>query len=124
MVNIAAFTRAGLDHVLFPRGKHRPDAFHTGELTVSPATIDLCGILVAPFARDFERLSGDDVAAVYREVTLPEGQFRDVARLETTVERRRRPDGRSPRSRSSCRARSPTPRAGRTPPGATVSLTQ
>ena len=83
--NVAAFheTEAGYSLVVFPRSKHRPDAFHAGELTVSPAAIDLCGILVTPFARDFERLSGDDVAAVFREVTLPEEPFREVvARLE------------------------------------------
>ena len=83
--NVAAFhdEDAGFTVVLFPRSKHRPDAFHTGELAVSPATIDMSGILVAPFARDFERLSGEDVAAVYREVTIPEDQFRDVlSRLE------------------------------------------
>jgi hypothetical protein len=83
--NVAAFYErdAGFTVVLFPRSKHRPDAFHTGDLVVSPATIDLSGILVAPFLKDFERLSGEDVAAVYGEVTIPEDQFRDVlSRLE------------------------------------------
>lgn len=84
--NVAAWTEpaSGFSLVLFPRGKHRPDAFLTGELAVSPASIDMSGILVAPFARDFERLSGEDIAAVYREVTIPRDQFRDVlARLES-----------------------------------------
>jgi hypothetical protein len=83
--NVAAWTEpaSGFSLVLFPRSKHRPDAFHSGDLAVSPATIDMSGILVAPFARDFERLTGEDVAAVYREVTIPQGQFRDVlSRLE------------------------------------------
>ena len=83
--NVAVFhvPDTGFVIVLFPRSKHRPDAFRTGELTVSPATIEMSGILVTPFVRDFERLSGLDVAAVYREVTIPEDQFRDVvARLE------------------------------------------
>ncbi|MFN7989662.1 MAG: DUF4922 domain-containing protein [Thermoanaerobaculia bacterium] len=64
--------------VLYPRSKHRPNAFHTGELTVSPATLDMSGLLVVPFPRDFERLTGDDVAAVYREVTLGAREFREV----------------------------------------------
>ncbi len=68
---------------LFPRGKHRPEVFHTGELTVSPATIDLCGILVVPMRRDFEKISGDQVAAIFDEVSLPIDQFEEVAkRLE------------------------------------------
>ncbi len=84
--NVAAWAEpeSGFSLVLYPRSRHRPDAFHTGELAVSPATIDMSGILVAPFARDFECLSGDDAAAVYREVTIPQDQFRDVlARLES-----------------------------------------
>jgi hypothetical protein len=64
---------------LFPRAKHRPAAFHTGALTVSPASIDLCGIFVVPLARDFEQITGDMIAAIFREVTLPDDQFREVA---------------------------------------------
>jgi hypothetical protein len=64
---------------LFPRAKHRPQVFYTGELTVSPASIDLCGIFVVPRARDFERITGDAIEAIFREVILPDGQFREVA---------------------------------------------
>jgi hypothetical protein len=78
--NVAAWAdpASGFSLVLFPRSKHRPDAFHTGELAVSPASIDMSGVLVAPFRKDFERLFGEDVAAVYREVTISQNQFRDV----------------------------------------------
>ncbi len=80
MINIAAFhDKDEWVTYLFPRGKHRPNVFHTGELTVSPAAIDLCGIFVVPLARDFERINGADIAAIFREVTLPEDQFREVA---------------------------------------------
>ena len=64
---------------LFPRGKHRPSVFYTGELTVSPASIDLCGIFVVPLAHDFAKITGGDIAAIFREVTLPDDQFREVA---------------------------------------------
>jgi hypothetical protein len=80
MINIAVFREKEEWHTyLFPRGKHRPQVFHTGELTVSPASIDLCGILVVPLARDFERISGDAIFAVFREVTLPDHQFQEIA---------------------------------------------
>jgi hypothetical protein len=80
MVNIAVFHEAGeWVAYLFPRIKHRPDVFYTGELTVSPASIDLCGIFVVPLAQDFERITGDAIAAIFREVTLPDGQFQEVA---------------------------------------------
>jgi hypothetical protein len=80
LVNIAVFhEKAQWVTYLFPRGKHRPEVFHTGELTVSPASIDLCGIFVVPLVHDFEKITGDAIAAIFREVTLPDDQFRDVA---------------------------------------------
>ena len=81
MVNIAVFHNRGeWVTYLFPRGKHRPEVFHTGALTVSPASIDLCGIFVVPRAQDFEKITGDIVAAIFREVTLPDDQFLELAR--------------------------------------------
>jgi len=80
MVNIAVFYEGGAwVAYLFPRKKHRPEVFYTGELTVSPASIDLCGIFVVPLAQDFERITGDAIAAIFREITLPDGQFQEVA---------------------------------------------
>jgi ATP adenylyltransferase/5',5'''-P-1,P-4-tetraphosphate phosphorylase II len=80
MVNIAVFHARGEWTIhLFPRGKHRPQVFHTGELTVSPASIDLCGIFVVPKAEHFEKITGDAIAAIFREVTLPDDQFKEVA---------------------------------------------
>ncbi|HVB81941.1 MAG TPA: DUF4922 domain-containing protein [Candidatus Binataceae bacterium] len=80
LVNIAVFHENGeWVTYLFPRGKHRPKVFYTGELTVSPASIDLCGIFVVPLAQDFETITGSAIAAIFREVTLPDDQFRQVA---------------------------------------------
>jgi hypothetical protein len=80
LVNIAVFHERGeWVAYLFPRGKHRPEVFYTGELTVSPASIDLCGIFVVPLAQHFEAITGDAIAAIFREVTLPDDQFQEVA---------------------------------------------
>jgi len=73
MINLAAFCEGGTwTAYLFPRGKHRPDVFHTGELTVSPASIDLCGIFVVPLVRDFEKITGAAIDSIFREITLPD----------------------------------------------------
>ena len=84
LINIAIFhDRGAWTAFIFPRGKHRPEIFHTGQLMVSPAAIDLCGVLVVPRAKDFETITGDAIASVFREVTLPDDQLREVvARLE------------------------------------------
>jgi hypothetical protein len=39
----------------------------------------LCGIFVVPLAQHFERITGDAIAAIFREVTLPDDQFQEVA---------------------------------------------
>lgn len=71
-VNLVAWRApdGGLVLLLYPRAKHRPDAYHRGELTVSPAAIDLSGLVVAPVERDFERLTAAAVGAVFDEVTV------------------------------------------------------
>jgi len=79
LVNLAVFhERDQWITYLFPRGKHRPGVFYSGELTVSPASIDLCGIFVVPIAHDFEKITGDAIAAIFREVTLPDDRFQEV----------------------------------------------
>ncbi len=79
MVNIAVFReQQAWTACLFPRGKHRPAAYYSGELTVSPASIDLCGVVTVPVLRDYQKITGQDVCAIFREVTLPDDLFRRV----------------------------------------------
>ncbi len=74
LVNLAALHSAGCFTVfVFVRRKHRPAAFERGELLLSPAAIDLSGVLVAPREADYQRLDGATVAAVFDEVML--GRF-------------------------------------------------
>jgi len=59
--------------VIFPRRKHRPDAFFregNDRVVVSPGVIDMGGILVTPVERDFERLDAAAVEGIYKEVSL------------------------------------------------------
>ena len=71
LLNLAMFHDGGRwKSFVFPRDKHRPRVYETGELTVSPATIDLCGIFVVPLSGDYERISGSDIEHIFAEVTL------------------------------------------------------
>jgi hypothetical protein len=83
LINIASlYDREEWVTYLFPRRKHRPEVFHSGELTVSPAAIDFCGIFVVPLESDFLKITGEAIAAIFHEVVLPEDQFNEVvARL-------------------------------------------
>jgi len=74
MMNIAGFHEGGRWRlVIFPRRKHRPDAFvREGDArsVVSPGVIDMGGVLVTPVEKDFDRLDRAAVEAIYREVSL------------------------------------------------------
>ena len=69
---------AGWTVYVFPRARHRPACyFAEGEakLTVSPAALDLAGVLVVPDADHFTRIRAQDIARIYAEVTLDTPRF-------------------------------------------------
>ncbi len=74
MVNIAGFYKRRKWHlVIFPRRKHRPDAFFregNARIVVSPGVIDMAGLLITPVERNFYQLDGAAVEDIYREVSL------------------------------------------------------
>jgi hypothetical protein len=74
LLNIAGFYSEGMWRLLiFPRRKHRPDAFFKegdARIVVSPAVMEMAGILVTPMERDFERLDAATVEGIYDEVSL------------------------------------------------------
>ena len=81
MMNVAAwFSGDSWTVLVFPRGKHRPRVYETKELTVSPATIDLCGVFVVPVPGDFEKIRGPDIEGILEEVTVSEELFQSVTR--------------------------------------------
>jgi len=82
MMNIAGFQKEGKWRlVIFPRRKHRPEAFFRkgdARVVVSPGVIDMGGLLITPVKKDFEELGRADVEKIYREVSLEEKTVGDV----------------------------------------------
>jgi hypothetical protein len=78
MMSIACFhDRVKWRLMVFPRAKHRPDAFFRegdARVVISPAIIEMGGVLVTPVERDFERLDASAVEDVFGEVSL-EGEI-------------------------------------------------
>jgi GNAT superfamily N-acetyltransferase len=74
MMNIAGFYEERKWRlVIFPRRKHRPDAFFKdgdARVVVSPGVIDMGGLLITPVEKDFDRLDATAVESIYREVSL------------------------------------------------------
>lgn len=76
MVNVVVFFN-GWEWVVmvFPRVKHRPEAYLNGELMFSPASIDLCGVPVLPVESDFEKVDSATIEHIFMEVTIPSSVF-------------------------------------------------
>lgn len=55
--------------VVFPRIKHRPSYFFSGEILSSPGAIDMTGNLVIARAEDFEKIDKDIIADIYKQVS-------------------------------------------------------
>jgi ATP adenylyltransferase/5',5'''-P-1,P-4-tetraphosphate phosphorylase II len=75
MINLIATSDddTGWTVIVFPRSKHRPSCYYAegdAKLTVSPAAIDLAGVLVVPEPEHFARIGAEDVEKIYAEVTL------------------------------------------------------
>ncbi len=74
MMNVIAGWRDGRWRVIvFPRRKHRPDVyFKEGEekILISPAAVDIGGLIVTPVQKDFERVDASTVASIFREVSV------------------------------------------------------
>ncbi len=67
--------------VLFPRAAHRPACyFATGpdQLLVSPAILEMCGILVTTEPDHFARLQASAVNAIFAEVCISPTHFRQL----------------------------------------------
>jgi hypothetical protein len=74
--------------IVFPRDKHRPDRYFAegdAKLTVSPAAIDLAGVLVVPQPDHFTKITSRDVEEIYAEVTLNGKAFDDWARHDQEI---------------------------------------
>jgi hypothetical protein len=74
MLNILCTrTEKGWRLILFPRRKHRPDAyFREGRdgLLISPGAADMGGIMITPREEDFLALTPDLVSGIFREVAF------------------------------------------------------
>ena len=65
--------------VAIPRRKHRPACYNAeGEsrMLISPASVDLGGVVIASRKEDFERITAEDIAAIFSEVCITDA---DVA---------------------------------------------
>lgn len=74
--------------VIFPRRKHRPSCYAAegGEqYLISPGSLDMAGLLIAPRAADFERLTLEQATAILQEVSIDRPTFEKTAKKIATA---------------------------------------
>jgi ATP adenylyltransferase/5',5'''-P-1,P-4-tetraphosphate phosphorylase II len=65
--------------IIFPREKQRPSHFFKTDekqITVSPAAVEMGGVLVLPSEKDFLKVTNKEIEEIYGEVTLNKDSFR------------------------------------------------
>jgi hypothetical protein len=65
--------------ILFPRRQHRPEVFFKagdGQVLISPASVDMGGLIVTPLEKDFNRVDAGMIEQIYREVSWDEAMAR------------------------------------------------
>jgi len=68
----------GWSVILFLRSKHRPEVYHKDEhekLLISPAAIDLGGVVVTPREEDFIKIDKNILSQIFDEVSLNRKTF-------------------------------------------------
>jgi ATP adenylyltransferase/5',5'''-P-1,P-4-tetraphosphate phosphorylase II len=82
LMNIFALMRSDDYHiVIFPREKHRPDCYFAegdANMLISPGLVDMCGMLITPLQKDFERINEEIIRQVYSEVSLSTSKFQSL----------------------------------------------
>jgi ATP adenylyltransferase/5',5'''-P-1,P-4-tetraphosphate phosphorylase II len=75
MMNVlCSFTDGVWRFIVFPRTKHRPDAyFKEGDekILISPAAVDIGGLIITPIEKDFDRVDAAMIEKMYDEVSVP-----------------------------------------------------
>jgi ATP adenylyltransferase/5',5'''-P-1,P-4-tetraphosphate phosphorylase II len=82
MINLLCYFNDGkwILH-LFPRNLHRPRQFFAkdeSQLLISPASVDFGGVFITPRREDFEKISRNDIADIFSQVSLDDPTFKEL----------------------------------------------
>jgi hypothetical protein len=80
MLNILNWFSENKWHVLiFPRALQRPWQYFADDpekIVISPAAVELGGIIVLPREEDFHKIRVNDLKSIFNQITLPEKDFK------------------------------------------------
>jgi hypothetical protein len=79
MLNIIAYSdQNGYVVHIIPRIVHRPVQFFnegSGQILVSPASVDLGGVIITPRESDFNRINREEITDIFRQVCFDENEL-------------------------------------------------
>lgn len=83
LMNLISFYEAeyGWRVIIFLRSKHRPAAFFAedeSKMLVSPAAIDIGGVCVFPREEDFNRITKEQLADIFKEVFVDRSELEKI----------------------------------------------
>ena len=74
MINpLCSYAKGTWRVIVFPRGKHRPDVYYKEgdeRILVSPAAVDMGGLVITPVEKDFERTDERLIESIFEEVSM------------------------------------------------------
>ncbi|MDE6316775.1 MAG: DUF4922 domain-containing protein [Muribaculaceae bacterium] len=78
-VNIFCSTENGVPEItIIPRRRHRPDFYGEEGMLVSPASIDLAGVMVAPRREDFDKFSPEIIRSIYSQLCFTQAELNNM----------------------------------------------
>lgn len=66
---------------IIPRRKHRPDQFFAeddSKFLISPASVDMLGLLITPREKDFDKLTKTDLKDIFNQVLFGKDELKDL----------------------------------------------
>ena len=82
MMNIIMWSTGDqLLSVVLPRRKHRPDCYTAegdAQYIISPGAVDMGGLIITPREEDFQKLTAEQMIAIYQEISLTPDQVQRV----------------------------------------------
>jgi len=83
MLNVLGWFTDGVWRCLvFPRKAHRPSCYFRedeGKMLISPASVEMGGLVVAARLEDFERMTEGALRTIFAEVTMPEAEVSQIS---------------------------------------------
>jgi diadenosine tetraphosphate (Ap4A) HIT family hydrolase len=67
--------------LIFPRRKHRPDAYYREgdeRILISPGMVDMGGLVITPLEKDFHALDAEQIEHIFKEVSMDDDTFAKI----------------------------------------------